>query len=288
MDLTSSQSKVSSTIQQSPPSGRYLVATSHQQAALPPSTSGEVATNRVEEERAASQGEVEEQVADCNQDLSKFDEVAASESLLMLSGGGGAGGGAGEKAGSGMQEPEVAAFSLPVMCPCQAARRLPPIPDQEQREDKRMHSDFLGKLRQLMTLLLGDRRLQGLGYPGVPEDQVLAKILRLTGTSVTKEDSLCSPHCKVCSPHFKVTISTILTILTISVRESRCNFQVSPPLASQQEARMLKSRMAALELNTEAFLRICTPDQVIWEKFGWVGKDVHAIISQIAESGLPK
>ena len=106
-----------------------------------------------------------------------------------------------------------------------------------------MHSDFLGKLRQLMTLLLGDRRLQGLGYPGVPEDQVmeemvvidtvmntallvqvlimvrycrclilililqvLAKILRLTGTSVTKEDSLCSPHCKVCSPHLKVTI----------------------------------------------------------------------------------
>ena len=36
-----------------------------------------------------------------------------------------------------------------------------------------MHSDFLGKLRQLMTLLLGDRRLQGLGYPGLPEDQVL-------------------------------------------------------------------------------------------------------------------
>jgi len=110
-----------------------------------------------------------------------------------------------------------------------------------------------------MTLLLGDRRLQGLGYPGLPEDQVLAKILRLTGTSVTKEDSLCSPHCKV-----------------------------SPPHASQQEARMLKSRLAALELNTEAFLRICTPDPVIWEKFGWVGKDVHAIISQIAESGLPK
>ena len=26
---------------------------------------------------------------------------------------------------------------------------------------------------------------------------MLAKILRLTGTSVTKEDSLCSPHCKV-------------------------------------------------------------------------------------------
>ena len=44
---------------------------------------------------------------------------------------------------------------------------------QEHVEDQRMHSDFLGKLRQLMTLLLGDRRLQGLGYPGLPEDQVL-------------------------------------------------------------------------------------------------------------------
>ena len=59
-------------------------------------------------------------------------------------------------------------------------------------------------------------------------------------------------------------------------------------------------------MNTEAFLRICTPDpvnkqtmfrkfvsiillaQVIWEKFGWTGKSVHAIITQIAESGVPK
>ena len=40
-----------------------------------------------------------------------------------------------------------------------------------------MHSDFLGKLRQLMTLLLGDRRLQGLGYPGIPEDQVMVKLV---------------------------------------------------------------------------------------------------------------
>ena len=43
---------------------------------------------------------------------------------------------------------------------------------QEQRLDQKMYSDFVGKLRQLMTLLLGERRLQGLGYPGIPEDQV--------------------------------------------------------------------------------------------------------------------
>ena len=28
-----------------------------------------------------------------------------------------------------------------------------------------------------MTLLLGDRRLQGLGYPGIPEDQVIVKMV---------------------------------------------------------------------------------------------------------------
>ena len=92
MSTETNHSKVSSTIQQSTPSGKYLAATSNnQQPALPASRSEEVGTNRVEEERAAGQGEVEDEVGDSNQELSKFDEVAASESLLMLSGGGGAG-----------------------------------------------------------------------------------------------------------------------------------------------------------------------------------------------------
>ena len=96
MSTETNHSKVSSTIQQSTPSGKYLAATSNnQQPALSASRSEEVGTNRVEEERAAGQGEVEDEVedevADSNQELSKFDEVAASESLLMLSGGGGAG-----------------------------------------------------------------------------------------------------------------------------------------------------------------------------------------------------
>ena len=40
-------------------------------------------------------------------------------------------------------------------------------------------------------------------------------------------------------------------------------------------------------MNTEAFLKICTPDQKIWERFGWKGKKVGEIISQIVERGLP-
>ena len=78
------ESKVSSTRASSE---RYLAATSKVQPALPASTSQDVATNRLEEETG-------DDGADChsNQELSKFDEVAASESLLMLSGGGGSGG----------------------------------------------------------------------------------------------------------------------------------------------------------------------------------------------------
>ena len=55
----------------------------------------------------------------------------------------------------------------------------------------------------------------------------------------------------------------------------------------QRNFRLLKSRIIAIEMNTEAFLKICTPDQKIWEKFGWKGKKVGDIISQIVERGLP-
>ena len=55
----------------------------------------------------------------------------------------------------------------------------------------------------------------------------------------------------------------------------------------QREFRFLKSRIIALEMNTEVFLKICTPDAEIWEKFGWSGKKVTEIITQIVEMGLP-
>ena len=55
----------------------------------------------------------------------------------------------------------------------------------------------------------------------------------------------------------------------------------------QRKFRLLKSRIIALEMNTEAFLKICTPDEEIWEKFGWSGKKVIEIITQIVDRGLP-
>ena len=55
----------------------------------------------------------------------------------------------------------------------------------------------------------------------------------------------------------------------------------------QRNFRLLKARQVALEMNTEAFLKICTPDSNVWEKFGWKGKKVGEIITQIVDVGFP-
>ena len=56
---------------------------------------------------------------------------------------------------------------------------------------------------------------------------------------------------------------------------------------SQVGYRIVKSRRAALELNTEAFMKICIPHNEVWNKFGWRGKGVSQIISQIVDNGVP-
>ena len=64
-------------------------------------------------------------------------------------------------------------------------------------------------------------------------------------------------------------------------------FKAQEDSGLQRKYRFIKSRLIALEMNTEAFLKICTPDQEIWRKFGWRGKKVIEIITQIIENGLP-
>ena len=51
--------------------------------------------------------------------------------------------------------------------------------------------------------------------------------------------------------------------------------------------RRQRSRLAALELNTEALLKICIPSQVVWDRLGWRGQRVTNIITQIVDQGLP-
>ena len=48
--------------------------------------------------------------------------------------------------------------------------------------------------------------------------------------------------------------------------------------------RIVRCRRAALELNTEAFMKICIPHNEVWNKFGWRGKGVSQIISQIVDN----
>ena len=56
---------------------------------------------------------------------------------------------------------------------------------------------------------------------------------------------------------------------------------------SQVSYRLVRCRRAALELNTEAFMKICIPHNEVWNKFGWRGKGVSQIISQIVDNGVP-
>ena len=50
---------------------------------------------------------------------------------------------------------------------------------------------------------------------------------------------------------------------------------------------VVRSRKAALEVNTEAFLKICIPHSEVWNRFGWSGKTVSQIVSQIVDNGIP-
>ena len=68
---------------------------------------------------------------------------------------------------------------------------------EENEEDEESFVDFTAKLGTVLTKVLGESRLSQLGYPGLSGREVLEKVLRLTGTTVTREDDLCSLDCKV-------------------------------------------------------------------------------------------
>ena len=57
--------------------------------------------------------------------------------------------------------------------------------------------------------------------------------------------------------------------------------------SEQLNYRRQRSRLAALEINTETFLKICIPNDMIWERLGWRGKKVIEIVSQIVNQDLP-
>jgi hypothetical protein len=143
-----------------------------------------------------------------NEHLPNFDEKAASETLLLLSSSSLSQTNASvttEKFEINQEvpltEPEVTSsaflFNLPVLCPCEAARRLDNITNEENSKDEMKFVDFAAKLTVVLTQLLGDQRLRQLGLPATSGREVLEKVLRLTGTTITREDDLCTESCKV-------------------------------------------------------------------------------------------
>ena len=137
---------------------------------------------------------------------SNFDEKAASETLLLLSSSNSNKEDETEvtddtEINQDITEPQVASssslFNLPILCPCEAARRLTNITREENSKDEDCYSDFMAKLDMVLLKVLGEPRLNQLGYPGLSGSEVLEKVLRLTGTTVTREDDLCTQDCKV-------------------------------------------------------------------------------------------
>ena len=69
--------------------------------------------------------------------------------------------------------------------------------DEEAAMDRETLAWWEEKMVSLLSVLLGDKRMTGLGYPGIGPFGILQKVLRLTGTNITGEDDLCTDSCKV-------------------------------------------------------------------------------------------
>ena len=78
-------------------------------------------------------------------------------------------------------------------CHCRA------MSEEKAEREKEELRVFSQKLCSLLRLLLGERKMVQLGAPDVSPIDLLEKVLRLTGSKVTKEDDLCSEKSKVIS-----------------------------------------------------------------------------------------
>ena len=87
---------------------------------------------------------------------------------------------------------------MSLLCPCQASVRLVRLTEEEVARDLESLAWWQEKMVSLLGVLLGDKRMAGLGHPGLGPFSILEKVLRLTGTSITGEDDLCTDSCKVC------------------------------------------------------------------------------------------
>ena len=82
-------------------------------------------------------------------------------------------------------------------CPCKASLSMATITEEEAERDKEELRVLSHKLSALLRLLLGEKKMVQLGAPDVSSIDLLEKVLRLTGSKISREDDLCSEKCKV-------------------------------------------------------------------------------------------
>ena len=88
---------------------------------------------------------------------------------------------------------------VPMLCPCESVARLDSVTQEEADLDLSNINMLEHKLLKLLSILLGEKRMVSLGHPGLTSTNILEKVLRLTGTTITSEDDLCTESCKVLS-----------------------------------------------------------------------------------------
>ena len=98
-----------------------------------------------------------------------------------------------------VQAPEPL-LGVSLLCPCEASTRLERISEEDATLDTETLAWWKEKMGSLLGVLLGNKRMAGLGYPGIGPLAILEKVLRLTGTNITGEDDLCTDSCKVSTP----------------------------------------------------------------------------------------
>ena len=78
------------------------------------------------------------------------------------------------------------------------------ITEEEAERDKEELRVLSHKLSALLRLLLGEKKMVQLGAPDVSSIDLLEKVLRLTGSKISREDDLCSEKCKVRYSTYKI------------------------------------------------------------------------------------
>lgn len=196
---------------------------------------------------------------------SGFDERAASETLLLLSGS--ITGGINKNGKASLKVGKLGNWSMPSdaraanllntaanVCPHLASATLPAISLSEYAADQATLATLKVQLTTLLVGLLGESRLTAMGSPDTDILNVLHSVLELAKCQSVNGTDGCTPLC----PQISSSLNQV-----------------------QLKFRVLKREIAMARHNINKLLEICVPDATVWEQNQWHAKTVESVLSEI-------